>query len=171
MGTVGSGIKIPISWHDNTSPMGSGVSSTGHDTRIPGKTDLFRHSLGLSEMALFTDIPGFSAENSADRPLQRMDRLFPEQHRYRGNLAYQSGHYEDAVAAYERFATALPDVAQPYCLIGDTLAALGRFEDADSAYTKAMENLDRPVYPDPQTAGVRETMARLMSRVLYFQTS
>ena len=27
------------------SPMGSGVSSTGHDTRIPGKTDLFRQSL------------------------------------------------------------------------------------------------------------------------------
>ena len=100
-------------------------------------------SLGLSEMALFTDIPGFSAANSAERPLQRMDRLFPEQHRYRGNLAYQSGHYEDAVAAYEMFATALPDVAQPYCLKGDTLAALGRFEDADSAYTKAIENLDR----------------------------
>ena len=124
-------------------------------------------SLGLSEMALFTDIPGFSAANRAEIPLQRMDRLFPEQHRYRGNLAYQSGHYEDAVAAYERFATALPDVAQPYCLKVDTLAALGRFEDADSAYTKAMENLDRPVYPDPQTAGVQETMARLMSRTLY----
>ncbi len=44
-GTVGSGIKIPISWHDNTSPMGSGVSSTGHNTRIHEKTDLFRHSL------------------------------------------------------------------------------------------------------------------------------
>ncbi len=44
-GTVGSGIEIPISWHDNTSPMGSGVSSTGHDTRIHEKTDLFRHSL------------------------------------------------------------------------------------------------------------------------------
>ena len=65
------------------------------------------------------------------------------------------------------FAAALPEVAPPYCLKGDTLAALRRFEDADSAYTEAMENLDRPVYPDPQTAGVRETMARLMSRTLY----
>ena len=124
-------------------------------------------SLGLSEMALFTDIPGFSAANSADRPLQRMDRILPEQHRYRGSLAYQSEHYEDALEAYEMFAAALPEVAQPYCLKGDTLAALRRFEDADSAYTKAMENLGRPVYADPQTTVVQETMT-LMSRILYF---
>ena len=41
----GSGIEISISWRDNTSPMGSGVSPTGHPTRIPGKTGLFRLSL------------------------------------------------------------------------------------------------------------------------------
>ena len=29
---------------------------------------------------------------------------------------------------------------------GDALAALGRFEDANLAYTRAIENLDRPIY-------------------------
>lgn len=100
--------------------------------------------LGLSQWALFGDIPGLAAANSSRTPLQRSGPSTPEQHRDRGNRAYQAGRYDDALTAYEAYEAALPDVAQPHCLKGDALAALRRFEDAQTAYTTAIENLDRP---------------------------
>ena len=81
--------------------------------------------LGLSETALFGDVPGLAAANTALARLQHTDPPSPGQHRDRGNRAYQAGRYDDALAAYESYAAALPDVAQPYCLKGDALAALG----------------------------------------------
>lgn len=124
--------------------------------------------LGLSQTSLFGDIPGLAAANTRRTPLQRTESLTPEQHRDRGNRAYQAGRYEDALAEYEAYVVALPDVAQPYCLKGDALAALGRFKDADWAYTKALENLDRPIYFGKKVIVNREFVEPLMSRPLYY---
>ena len=124
--------------------------------------------LGLSHTSLFGDIPGLSAANSRRAPLQRTEPLTPQHHRDRGNRAYQAGRYEDALAAYEAYAVAVPGVAQPYCLKGDALAALGRFEDASVAYTKAIENLDRPIDLGRQVTVNREFVGPMMSRALYY---
>ena len=124
--------------------------------------------LGLSQTALFGDIPGLAAANTTRTRLQRTGTLTPEQHRNRGNRAYQAGRYDDALAAYESYATALPDVAQPHCLKGDALAALGRYKDANLAYTRAIENLDRPVYLGNQVIVNREPIGNMMSRALYY---
>lgn len=124
--------------------------------------------LGLSQEALFGDIPGLAAANTRRTPLQRTVPLTPEQHRDRGRRAYQAGRYEDALAAYEAFKAAVPKVAQPYCLMGDALAALGQFEDANLAYTKAIENLDRPVYFGKQVIAGQDFAEPMMSRALYY---
>ena len=123
--------------------------------------------LGLSEVMLFGDIPGLAAANTADKKLQLTPSLSLEQYRDRGNRAYQAGRFDDALAAYESYAAVLPDVAQPSCLKGDALAALGRFEEANLAYTKAVENLDRPIYFGEQVI-VSHEVANMMSRALYY---
>lgn len=124
--------------------------------------------LGLSQTSLFGDIPGLAAANTRRTPLQRTEPLTPEQHRDRGNRAYQAGRYDDALAAYEAYEVALPDVAQPYCLKGDALAALGRFEDANLAYTEAIKNLDQPIYLGKQVNVNREFVGPKMSHALYY---
>ena len=124
--------------------------------------------LGLSQTSLFGDIPGLAAANSRRTPLQRTEPLTPEQHRDRGNRAFQAGRYEDALAAYEAYGAALPDVAQPYCLKGDALAALGQFEDAELAYTRAIKNLDQPIYLGKQVVVNRDLVRPMMSRALYY---
>ena len=124
--------------------------------------------LGLSQTALFADIPGLAEANTTHVPLQRPGPLTPEQHRNRGNRAYQAGRFGDALAAYESYAAAQPDVAQPYCLIGDTLAALGRFDDSEAAYTRAIENLDRPIFLGENVIPNRELFGNVMSRALFF---
>ena len=123
--------------------------------------------LGLSNTTLFGDIPGLAAVNAAHSPLQRAEPLTPEQHRDKGNRAYQAERYDDALAAYEAYEAALPDVAEPYCLKGDTLAALGRLADADLAYTKAIENLDHPIHLANGTVVNRE-LIDTMARTLYY---
>ena len=123
--------------------------------------------LGLSKTTLFGDIPGLAAANSARTPLQRTEPVTPEQYQDRGNRAYQAGRYDDALAAYEAYAAALPDVAQPNCLKGDALAALGRFEEADLAYTRAIENLGQPIYLAKGTVANQE-LIDTMARTLYY---
>ena len=124
--------------------------------------------LGLSETRLFGDIPGLAAANATDKRLHRTaGPLSPEQHRDRGNQAYQAGRLDEALAAYESYATMLPDVAQPDCLKGDALAALGRFEEANQAYTRAIEHLDRPIYLGEQVIVSRE-VANMMARALFY---
>ena len=124
--------------------------------------------LGLSGESLFGDIPGLARANTRLTPLQRMTPLTPEEHRNRGNRAYQAGRYEDALEAYEAYGAVLPDVAQPYCLKGDTLAALGRFEDAGEAYTRAIEKLDQPIYLGKEVIVNRDFVGPMMSRALYY---
>ena len=124
--------------------------------------------LGLSQTSLFGDIPGLAAANTRRTPLQRTEPLTPEQHRDRGNRAYQAGRYDDALVAYEAYGAALPNVAQPFCLKGDALAALGQFEDANLAYTRAIENLDRPICLGKQVIVNREYVGPMMSRALHY---
>ena len=89
-------------------------------------------------------------------------------YRHKGNLAYQNGRFEDALLAYEAYAKELPNVAQPYCLKGDTLAALARFEDADIAYTMATERLDKPMDFGKEVIVNLDVVVPMMSRSLYY---
>lgn len=124
--------------------------------------------LGLTPAALFNDIPGLAEANKTGAPLKRMDALTPEQHRDRGNRAYQAGRYQDALLAYESYEEALPNVAQPHCLKGDALAMLGRFADAEMEYTKAIENLHNPIYLGQNVIVDDELNSNWMRHSLYY---
>lgn len=128
----------------------------------------YLEGLGLSETALFGDIPGLAAANTADTKMRVMEPLTADQYRNRGNRAYQAGRLEEALAAYESYAAVAPGVAQPYCLQGDALAALGRFEEANRAYTSAIDNLAQPMI-GPGGKGIAvNSMSTAMSRSLYY---
>ena len=99
--------------------------------------------LGLSTTALFGDVPGLAAANTTRTQLQPTVPLSPEQYRDRGNRAYQAGRFEDALAAYESYAAARPEVAQPNCLKGDALTVLS--SSAGEWQTWAMKS-DTPSY-------------------------
>ena len=123
--------------------------------------------LGVSDRVLFGDVPGLARANARSNPL-RKSTLTPEQHRDRGTRAYQAQRYEDALAHYEAYAGALPEVAQPHCLIGDTLSVLGRFEDAVHAYTRAIEKIARPIDIGQGAIVHWEAVGRLMLHTLYY---
>ena len=124
--------------------------------------------LGISRTSLFADVPGLASANTRRTPLQRTGPVPPEWHRDRGNRAYQAGRYDDALGAYEAYVGALPDVAQPHCLKGDTLAALRRFREANQAYTSAIEHLDRPLYFGKQVVVNEEIVGPMMSGRLHY---
>ena len=134
------------------------------------KCTLRRHlkQLGLSQTTLFCDIPGLAAANATSKPLQRKKTFKPEQYRDRGRRAYQAGRYDDALDAYESYAEAMPDVAQPHCLKGDLLAELGQFKEANLAYTKGIENLDRPIYLGEKAVVNHKLVSNLVRPTLYY---
>lgn len=135
---------------------------------IKGHLTEYLKGLGLSDENLFGDVPGLATANARHKPLRPQLTLPPEHHRDRGNRAYQAGRYEDALALYERFAEALPDVAQPHCFVGDTLAALGRFQDAIDAYTRAIERITQPMDLAPDVAVRWEAVGPFMLHTLYY---
>ena len=134
------------------------------------KGHLTKHlkSLGLSEQHLFGDVSGLAIANARHRPLRRTRTLPPEHYRDWGNRAYQAERYEDALEHYQSYAEALPDVAQPHCLVGDTLSALGRFRDAIDAYTRAIERITRPIDLGPDVTGQWEAVGRFMLHTLHY---
>ena len=129
--------------------------------------DWLRH-LGISQISLFRDIPGLAAANTRHTELQNQEPATPEQHRNRGRQAYQEGRYDDALAAYEAYRAALPDVAEPYCLKGDTLTALRQFEDAYLAYTTAIDKLGQPIYLGEEVDVDLRILEPFMFRALYY---
>ena len=135
---------------------------------IKGHLTEYLKRLGLSEENLFGDVPGLATANTRDKPLRPQLTHPPEHHRDRGNRAYQAGRYEDALVLYETYAEALPDVAQPHCLVGDTLAALGRFQDAIGAYTRAIERIAQPIDLGPGVTARWEAGGPFMLHALYY---
>ncbi len=134
------------------------------------KEDLREHlrHLGVSERALFGDVPGLARANARHSPLLLKSTLTPEQHRNRGSRAYQAQGYVDALAHYESYAAALPDVAQPHCLVGDTLSALARFGEAIDSYTRAIERIARPIDFGQGVIVQSEAIGRMMLHTLYY---
>lgn len=124
--------------------------------------------LGLSEENLFRDVPGLARANARHSPLRTRLTFAPEQHRDLGNRAYQASRYEDALAHYEAYARAHPDAAQPFCLIGDTLSALQRFQEAIDAYTKAIAMVVQPINLDPAAILLRDAVAPFMLHTIYY---
>ena len=139
---------------------------------VPGRSKKelrdYLRGLGLSDWALFADVPGLAAANAVRKKLKVTEPLSPEQYRNRGNRAYQAGRFEEALAAYESYVNACPDVAQPHGLMGDALAALGRFGEASNAYTRAMENLARPTISIRGKGIIGHSIALTMSHSLYY---
>ena len=140
--------------------------------KVPARSKpTLRHyltKLGISDEFLFGDVPGMATLNSPHKPLLPKDSVSPEQLLKRGNRAYQEMRYDDALAAYELFVEAFPDVSQPHCLKGDALSALGRFGEAKRAYTKAIENLDRALFAGDRVLSRSEVLVDMMSGFLYF---
>ena len=60
------------------------------------------------------------------------------------------------------------DIAEPYCLQGDALAALGRFREAIEAYTRAIENIDRPAKLAEGVVLTRKSVTREMLQAIYY---
>ncbi len=125
-------------------------------------------NVGVSERVLFGDVAGLARANARANPILPKSTLTPEEHRDRGTRAYQAQRYEDALAHYESYAAAIPEVAQPHCLVGDTLSALGRFEDAVHAYTRAIEKIARPIDIGQGAIVHWEAVGRLMLHTLYY---
>ena len=128
----------------------------------------FLARVGLSERVLFGDVPGLARANTRHKPLRRTETPAPEQYRDRGNRAYQAERYVDALMHYESYAAALPDVAQPHCLMGDSLSALGRFQEAIDAYTRAIERIDQPIDLGQGVIAHWEAVGRFMLHALYY---
>ena len=128
----------------------------------------YLRGLGMSEASLFGDVPGLAAANKHDTPLSPDVQFTPNQYRSRGNRAYQQAQYEAALEAYESYVAALPDVAEPYCLQGDALAALARFREAIEAYTKAIENMDRPAKLAEGVVLTPKSVSKEMLQVIYY---
>ena len=124
--------------------------------------------VGVSERVLFGDVPGLARAHARSNPILLKSTLTPEQHRDRGTRAYQAQRYEDALTHYESYAAAVPEVAQPHCLVGDTLSALGRFEDAVDAYTRAIERIARPIDIGQGAIIHGEAVGRYMLHTLYY---
>ena len=137
-----------------------------HDAKERMKKYLLR--VGLSERVLFGDVPGLARANTRHKPLTRKETLSPEQYRDRGNRAYQAERYVDALMNYESYAASLPDVAQPHCLMGDSLSALGRFQEAIDAYTRAIERIDQPIDLGQGVIAHWEAVGRFMLHALYY---
>ena len=111
--------------------------------------------MGLSKMKLFGDVPGLAMINAASVPLRKEMPKSPQHYKNLGNLAYQEQRFDDALAAYNHFKSSYPAASEPYCLLGDTLASLGRQEEAIKAYSKAIENIHNPI-----AVGANQTVNR-----------
>ncbi len=135
---------------------------------IKGTLTEYLKGLGLSEENLFGDVSGLATANARHTPLRSKLTLSPEHHRDWGNRAYHAERYEDALAHYQSYAEALPDVAQPHCLVGDTLAELGRYQEAIDAYTRAIERIARPIDLGPDVTVRSDAVRPLMLHSLYF---
>ncbi len=135
---------------------------------VKGRVREYLERLGVSEQVLFGDVPGLARVNTRHTPLLCKSTPAPEQHRDWGNRAYQAQRYDDALADYESYAAALPDVAEPHCLVGDTLSALGRFEEATDAYTRAIERIGRPIDFAQGTTVRWEAVGPRMLHTLYY---
>ncbi len=123
---------------------------------------------GVSDGFLFGDLVGWARANDRSKPLTLEDALTPEQHRDRGALWHRAERFEDALREYEAYAAALPDVAQPQGLLGDTLSAMGRFEEALGAYTRAIERIGHPLDTGLAAAPSSGSVAPVKLNVLYY---
>ena len=138
----------------------------------------FLKQLGLSDRVLFGDVAGLAQANTRSTPLPRKytvapdkgyrKAVAPKRYRDRGNLAFQKARYGYALEQYSLYAKACPDVAQPHSLVGNTLSALGRFQEAIDAYTRAINRVARPHDFGKKLTADPKTVSRFMLHTLYY---
>ena len=123
----------------------------------------YLNRLGFSEITLFGDVAGLARANSVNEPLLKW-RDSENTYRERGSRAYRNAEYDMALKNYEDFAELnITNSPQPYCLIGDTLAELKRFEKAGVAYRRALEKVGRPVSPNES-----ETYGQKIIKLMFY---
>ncbi len=124
--------------------------------------------MGLSRRALFADVPGLAAMNGPSVPLTNRLAGTSRYQKESGDLAYQERRFNDALLAYQAFAASHTGVAEPHCLLGDTLAALQRYEEAVAAYTEAETHIEAPVAAGSGGQVSPSRSDRLMLRAIYY---
>ncbi len=122
---------------------------------------------GFSEQVLFGDVNGLARANARHVPL-RAKAVPASAYREQGNQAFRAERFGDALEHYTRYAAALPKIAQPHCLVGDTLSVLGRFEEAIEAYTRAIKSISRPMDLGPGVVVDERAVSPFMLHTLYF---
>ena len=124
--------------------------------------------LGISNSMLFGDVPGLARSNTSYTPLPPEESLTPEAYRDRGMQAYRAERYGDALVAFQLFADAVPRFAQPHALVGDAHAALRDFQEAASAYERAIAAIAQPLYLGEGTSAVSGAVAPGMLHLLHY---
>ena len=145
-----------------------------HTTKFEIRADLKERvvralqEMGLSGRVLFGDVPGLAAMNGPSVPLAKPLSGTSRYQKKSGDLAYQERRFNDALLAYQAFAASHAEVAEPHCLLGDTFAALGRYEEAVAAYTEAEKHIEAPVVDGPGEQVSPGRAGRLMLRAIYY---
>ena len=115
------------------------------------------------------DVPGLAAMNgpsvSAGKSTVRKLRGIRKES---GDLAYQERRFDDALLAYHAFAASHAGVAEPHCLLGDTFAALQRYEEAVAAYNEAEKHIEVPVAAGAGAQVSPDRAGTLMLRAIYY---
>ena len=126
--------------------------------------------MGVTQRALFADVPGLATMNAPNVPLPK-----PMPHAplalSDGHQAFQGARYEDALEIYREYTATHPDAAEGYCLMGDTYAALRRFSEAADAYASALKRwdvLNAPLVPGDATTRPPDDTGRPVSRWMHF---
>jgi TolB-like protein/Tfp pilus assembly protein PilF len=86
----------------------------------------------------------FAEARSAIERALALDPLNPRTHRAAGSIAYTSRRYADAVTQYQRALQLNPQMSSAHAGLGDALMALGKMQEARTAYAaepKAMFRL------------------------------
>lgn len=72
-----------------------------------------------------------------------LDPLNPRAHRAAGSIAFASRRYADAITQEQRALELNPKISNAHALIGDSLMAMGKLDDARSAYQKEPSSMFR----------------------------
>ena len=111
------------------------------------KDDLLSHldDLGKSDATLFRDVFGHATSNKCSReispPLRA--RATAASLKHAGRRAMIDQRFDDAIRTYTEYVELHPDVAEPYLLKANALAARGRYSEAIGDYDHGVQRMQK----------------------------